>query len=148
VAAVLAAAVGIGAFVGYRALTDDHCDTVADAASDAVTTALTMEAGVTKDVYLGRVREKWTPHGYDTVAEQAGPLFAMRASPDLAKTSTAFRTVNRTVAACDKAQATVALTGRIESSGPLAVDHQADAHMKVTMKRVDGQWRADKLTLQ
>ena len=71
---VLLAGVGVGGYFVYRAVGDDHCGTVADAAASTVTSAMSFDSGTTKESYLARNRDRWTPFGFTRLQQLAGTI--------------------------------------------------------------------------
>jgi hypothetical protein len=139
---VLLAGVGVGGYFVYRAVGDDHCGTVADAAASAVTSAMSFDSGTTKESYLDRNRDQWTPGGFARLQQLAGTVDQLQ---KLNPTAVNVRVVDQTVKECRNGNAKVLLVLRSSAKG--AGSYDTTTTTTATMQWIDGKWLAADLNV-
>ncbi len=139
---VLLAGVGVGGYFVYRAVGDDHCGTVADAAASTVTSAMSFDSGTTKESYLARNRDRWTPFGFTRLQQLAGTIEQLQ---KMSPTAVNVRVVNQSVKECQDGRAKVLLV--LHSSAKGAGSYNTTTTTTATMQWVDGKWLATDLNV-
>ncbi|MFT4201836.1 hypothetical protein [Gordonia sp. (in: high G+C Gram-positive bacteria)] len=145
---VLLAALGVGGYLGYRALAGDHCDSVGTAAAGYVTAVSSLDPDTTKEAYLARIRDRSTPKLYAKVRDTADALFTMRdKNPTAAQSRTDAKVLHESVADCTKKSATVTLTVANTAHRPGAITEDSQRMVvTVDMTWSDGRWLADAMS--